>query len=65
MFNFDREAEQLEQDLIDGLITQAEYNSQVRSMRAEMRAIAEEAGERERDRMMDSFWSAETAKTPQ
>ena len=55
MFNFDREIEQLEQDLADGVITQKEYNTEIRSMHAEMRAIAEEAGERERDRILDSF----------
>lgn len=47
---YEREEEQLERDLHEGRITQAEYNKQLRDMqrdyRDEMRGMAEEAAER-------------------
>ena len=50
MTQYEREEEQLERDLHDGLITQAEYNKQLRQMQRdyadEMRGMAEEAAER-------------------
>lgn len=56
---YEREAEQLERDLREGLITPAEYNKQVRDMerdmRDEMRGAAEEAAERAWNDTMDRF----------
>lgn len=50
MNQYEREEEQLERDLREGLISQAEYNKQLRDMqrdyRDEMRGLAEDAAER-------------------
>ena len=50
MNQYEREEEQLERDLREGLISQAEYNKQLRDMqrdyRDEMRGLAEHAAER-------------------
>lgn len=49
MTQYEREEEQLERDLREGLISQADYNKQVRDMqrdyRDEMRGLAEDAAE--------------------
>jgi hypothetical protein len=50
MTQYEREEQQLEKDLRDGKISQAEFNKQARDMerdyRAELRGTAEEAAER-------------------
>lgn len=50
MNQYEREEEQLEQDLRSGLVTQAEYNKLLRdmqrAMRDEARGAAEDAAER-------------------
>jgi hypothetical protein len=47
---YEREEDQLERDLREGLISQAEYNKQLRDMQRdyadEMRGLAEDAAER-------------------
>ena len=57
MTQYEREEEQLERDLIEGRISQAQYNKDLRDMqrdyREEMRGLAEEAAERAYNDAMD------------
>ena len=57
MTQYEREEEQLERDLNEGRISQAQYNNDLREMqrsyRDEMRGIAEEAAERAYNDAMD------------
>ena len=50
MTQYEREEEQLERDLIEGRISQAQYNKDLQDMqrdyREEMRGLAQEAAER-------------------
>lgn len=46
---FDREGQQLEQELERGEITQAQFNAAIRELRAELREAADEAGQDARD----------------
>ena len=59
MTQYEREEEQLERDLADGLISLAEFNKQVRDMQRDMRdearSCAEEAAERAYRDTMDRF----------
>lgn len=54
MTQYEREEKELEDELADGRITQAEYNAQVREMerayRQEMRESAQDAYDRELER---------------
>lgn len=54
MSQYDREEEQLERDLADGRITQAEFNKQIRELhqayREDARASAEQAYDNEMER---------------
>ena len=57
MTQYEREEEQLERDLIEGRISQAQYNKDFQDMqrdyREEMRGLAEEAAERAYNDAMD------------
>lgn len=57
MNQYEREEQQLENDLHEGRISQAEYNKQMRDMQRdyqdEMRGLAEEAAERAYNDVMD------------
>lgn len=57
MTQYEREEEQLESDLIEGRISQAQYNKDLQDMqrdyREEMRGLAEEAAERAYNDAMD------------
>ena len=57
MTQYEREEEQLERDLIEGRISQAQYNKDLRDMqrdyREEMLGLAEEAAERAYNDAMD------------
>jgi hypothetical protein len=46
MNQYEREEDQLDRDLRDGLITQAEFRQQLRELQREQRGAAEEAAER-------------------
>lgn len=50
---FDREHDQLERDLAEGLITQKEFNAGLREMREEQREYAREQADRAYDDAMD------------
>lgn len=60
MTQYEREEEQLERDLRDGLLSQGEYNRQMQVMqrdyRDEMRGLAEDAAERAYDDAMGGRW---------
>ena len=57
MTQYEREEEQLERDLNEGRISQAQYNKDLQDMqrdyREEMRGLAEEAAERAYNDAMD------------
>ena len=57
MTQYEREEEQLERDLVEGRISQAQYNKDLQDMqrdyREEMRGLAEEAAERAYNDAMD------------
>lgn len=59
MNQYEREEEQLERDLSEGRITQAEYNAQLRQMQRdyqdELRGNAEEAASRAYDDAMGGW----------
>lgn len=46
MNQWEREEEQLERDLADGLISQKEYQQQLRELQRDYRGAAEEAADR-------------------
>jgi hypothetical protein len=52
---FDRAVEELEQELQDGLISQAEFNAQMRDLNAEFRDAAYEAGEAAREDYLNGW----------
>jgi len=60
MTQYEREEQQLERDLQDGLLSQGEYNRQMQVMqrdyRDEMRGLAEDAAERAYDDTMGGRW---------
>lgn len=60
MTQYEREEQQLERDLQDGLLSQSEYNRQLQVMqrdyRDEMRGLAEDAAERAYDDAMGGRW---------
>ena len=55
MNQYDREELQIENDLTEGRITQAEYNVQMRDLQQEYRAMARESAQDAYDREMERW----------
>ena len=55
MNQIEREMEQLEQDLVDGLISQEEFRKQMRELQREYRDMVEEEAERAADSVRDFY----------
>ena len=52
MFDFDRQAENIERMLEDGKLTSEEYNDQLRELREDQRGAADEAAGQAHDDIM-------------